>query len=1124
MIRWTHPITGATVADAVFEPRRILASAGTGKTYTLVGRYLDLVFAGCDPATILATTFTRAAAAEIRDRVFNDLATLVLDDETRTRQNDAGRFKVGSIDSPQAIAALEEMVAALPDLQIRTLDSVFAGLAGGLGPASGIPADARLVDGDAADDLLRESIGRAMDDADEDEMLDTLETLGRGATKVAVVPTVQKAVNGLLATADESSAEAWWWSHPARDEAMLEELRRIHDAFGVVLPSLGGRVATAIRKVRDLLAAAIERDGRIWIDLLGNTLVANAGVDGTGLYYGKPIDDSVRPMLEVLHSAAVGGNLRNLAMRTACLRHLVDAISPRYRQAKRHARAAEFDDFVRALDPIRGGLGPESLDELWFRLDTRLEHLLLDEFQDTSATQLRAIRPLAEEILGGGDGERPRSLLVVGDVKQSLYGWRGGDPRILERFGTAIGTDESVIPAEPLVRSHRSSPAVIGLVNRVFAGIGENPAPLAKSPNAAAEFASLFDEHSTAKDLAGEAIVEFLPAPDPDEGEREADVIAAAAAASAASLVRRHPGGTVAVIVRSNRFIGAIVEALRDLGVDARGRGSGSLMDAEAAIAVVQAFRLAADPEDRIAAEDLARSPLGPLVGFAAPEVDVDRRVREADRRAVGVGLRRRFDIEGGAAVVDGWRRALADRLTRREAARLRQMVELLEGFDGDPGAPRSPRAIERHLRSCGVDDPGGGGVVVMTVHQSKGLEFDGVVVTETKTPFFREPDLAVATPSVPAGPIERVATWYSERARPADTELVHQQTIDRTVLESLCGLYVALTRAARDLVVQVPRPAFNDDGRPGAKSLPTWGGVVRCSIDRQRETDAAGAEPDEHDDRPVHESEIASGLPGSLVVHRIVHGTPGSDSEAAGAASAEAAIAAASQAGSPRITVRPAVGGRRRAVAARAASSSHARTDLLRRSDPDALERGSVVHALFEVVEHAADIDRLDDDTLLAVGRGVAPGRDEGWHRTQIASVRGALADPAVRAAYDGGPGPTVVRVEFPFLRRTPQGVQTGFIDRLVLRLDRDPVAGPVKDGSPPSVVGASIIDFKTDRPDPGAADDLGDFLDRHRHQMGDYRSVIAGRYDLDPSRISVSLIRVEDAQVVEVPVEMPT
>ncbi len=1088
---------------------------------------------------MLATTFTRAAAAEIRDRVFTDLATLVLDDDERASQNAHGRFVIGAVDRDQAAAALERLVAGLPDLQIRTLDSVFAGLAGGLGPASGLPVDGRLIDESAARDLLHDAIGIVLDGADEHEVLDTLETLGKGATKVSVVPTVERAIIGLLSEAEESTPQAWHWAHPPRDEAFMQRLESIGKSLEQVLPTLSKTIARPVASLLPSISEAMSRDGAIWIDLLDKKIVAESGPDGSQLYSRKPIDDAALPALQAFHEIVLGGNLRNLARRTACLRHLVDAILPSYREVKRRSRAVEFDDYVRALDPGRGGVSREVLDELWFRLDTRLEHLLLDEFQDTSATQLRAIRPLAQEILSGGDGERPRSLLVVGDVKQSIYGWRGGDPAILERFGASLETSEDAIPEERLVRSYRSSPAVIELVNTIFAGIGGSPAVCEKSPAAAAHFEAMWSEHATAKDHPGEAIVEFLPPCEDDEDDTA--VIARAAAESAERLTRRHPGGTVAVIVRSNKVIGPIVEALRALGVDARGQGGGSLLDAEAAVAVVQAFRLAADPEDRVAAEDLARSPLGALLELEHDAGQPNRRVPCEVRRVAATRLRRSFDIEGPAAVVDGWRRRLAGRVTRREASRLRQMVEVLGVFDTELGAPRSPRAIERHLRTCRVPDAGGGGVVVMTVHQSKGLEFDGVVVTEMKASLFRDPTIATATPAVPAGGIDRVATWYSEKARPAEAAAIHQQATDRIVLESLCSLYVALTRAARDLVVQVPRPEFIQSGEPAAASLPTWGGVVRAAIGRDGPGDAPGPndspdDPDgddaqDRDDEPPV-SPIGSGLPDAVVLRRIVHGDPktpearSTDSKVVSTATdvlptPTTAATSSSVTGEPdgataeSIRIRATGRRRRRAVTMPPPSSSHRRGDLLRVSNHEALERGSAVHALFERIERAADVDVLDDATLMDVARGAAPGRGEDWWRDRVASVRSALASPAVRAVYDGASGPTVVRVEYPFLRRTDRGVQTGFIDRLVLHLDVAPSEG----APPPTVVGASVLDFKTDRPDAGSPTDLPDFLDRHRDQMASYRSVVAERYGLEPTRIGVSLIRVDDGAIVHVP-----
>ncbi|MEE2894120.1 MAG: UvrD-helicase domain-containing protein, partial [Planctomycetota bacterium] len=672
--------------DATFIDRRIMASAGTGKTWNLVARYLDLVLAGVDPATILATTFTRAAAAEIRDRVLTDAAALVLEPEARTAAAEGNRFTSGVVDEGAAHRLLHELVARLPALQIRTLDSLFASLAKGLGAASSVPAGARMVDETEAAGVLRSAIGDALDESDEGELLATLETLGRGATRVAVVGTVERAISGLLVVADESTEDAWRWPIPPRDADALEAVAR---TLAVPDSSMGKGMLAAFQSLERLVAIARTSDGGIWQAIQESKLVFAGGPEGSGVWSRQTVPESMMPALGRLHALALDGNRRNLARRTACLRDLVERVAPHLRRRKRSARVAVFDDFVRALDPQRADASPEGLAELWFRLDTSLEHLLLDEFQDTSATQLRAIRPVATEILAGGDGERPRSVLVVGDVKQSIYGWRGGDPAILERLDEIVADGPVALDDRTLVTSYRSSRAVIDLVNAVFDGIADNAAVQARSSEAAVHFGRLFRTHDTVKRHAGRAAVEFLPhASDAAERLR---VVAESAADAAADLVDRHglsrPDGepSVAVLVRSNKPIGPIVEALRARGVPASGRGGGSLLDAEAAVVVVQAFRLAADPEDRLAAEDIARSPLGPLVGLEPS--DGHARVSDPDRRTTARHLRTLLGDEGPATVVDRWRRELMDRLTAREAARLRQMVELLESVDGDAEA-----------------------------------------------------------------------------------------------------------------------------------------------------------------------------------------------------------------------------------------------------------------------------------------------------------------------------------------------------------------------------------------------------------------------------------------------------
>ncbi len=108
------------------------------------------------------------------------------------------------------------------------------------------------------------------------------------------------------------------------------------------------------------------------------------------------------------------------------------------------------------------------LGSLSFRLDARIDHLLLDEFQDTSPQQWRVIQPWAERVTAGADGT---SFFCVGDVKQAIYGWRGGIAEIFD----AIDRQLPGLTPQSLNTSFRSSPPVIDAVNHIFTHLAEHP-------------------------------------------------------------------------------------------------------------------------------------------------------------------------------------------------------------------------------------------------------------------------------------------------------------------------------------------------------------------------------------------------------------------------------------------------------------------------------------------------------------------------------------------------------------------------------------------------------------------------------------------------------------------------
>ena len=350
------------------------------------------------------------------------------------------------------------------------------------------------------------------------------------------------------------------------------------------------------------------------------------------------------------------------------------------------------------------------------------------------------------------------------------------------------------------------------------------------------------------------------------------------------------------------------------------------------------------------------------------------------------------------------------------------------------------------------------------------------------------------------------MSTWYSEKSRPEVAVPVHRDTIDRSVLESLCGLYVAITRAAADVVVQVERPKFTKGGAPAKTSLASWGGVVRSAIDRDTDEDAADPQD------PAIESET---------IWRT--GAPKATSSEGDLEPAEPTVEP------PSWSIRT-TGRRRRAVIAPPPSAGHDRFPVTRGPDP-ALERGRVVHAGLEMIERARDLDRMEDHDFareLASRCPVDPAiLDDpdaigAWYLDRCAAIRTLLADPGLRDVYDGGRGEaggtpevkTIVRRELPLVIRGDDGVRIGVVDRLVLQL-----AAADEATSSPTVIGASIIDFKTDRPGDGSGADHEAFAGRHRDQVRVYASAIGDRYGLDPSRIRVSLVRVDDGAIVDIP-----
>ncbi len=168
---------------------------------------------------------------------------------------------------------------------------------------------------------------------------------------------------------------------------------------------------------------------------------------------------------------------------------------------RRSRQAMLFSDLSYKLARELPALGPEVMTEVYFRLDGRVNHLLIDEFQDTSLNQWQVLAPMVEEV--AAQGETDRSAFIVGDTKQSIYSWRGGCAELFDDVEAQLKA--CGLETESLNESYRSSPIVLDAVNMVFGSLQSNAA-LVDDAVAAKRWGAQFQDHVSAarvRDLPG---------------------------------------------------------------------------------------------------------------------------------------------------------------------------------------------------------------------------------------------------------------------------------------------------------------------------------------------------------------------------------------------------------------------------------------------------------------------------------------------------------------------------------------------------------------------------------------------------------------------------------------------
>lgn len=1041
------------------------ASAGTGKTHQLTNHYLRLACSGVAHDRIVASTFTRKAAGEILARVFARLARAASSEDEARKLDDQLGLKLGR---SRYLARLEELARCIDGFRISTLDALFVLLAQALAGELGLPPEWSIAD---EVDLRRsrdESVAAALATLDVDEWGVLLRELERGADGRGVHSILTKTVEIAFALHTDSEAAAWDRLSLPLDatEEQLRSLPALVRALPTV-PDSKGKPSSRFEPLRPKLELLVEReefsawvrsaDGREALREYLDKGIGKSLSKGQLTFHGMPIPDEWIAVHDVLLRVLAADEAQRLVAHNRAARRLLDLYAERQIATRDRTRKLGFDEVARTL-AHHASSGPQSLStELEERLDARIDHLLLDEFQDTAPTQWRVLRRVAEELVQDPDGAR--TFFCVGDSKQSIYGWRAGEPRLLENMDQRL----QPLDVEELNRSFRSSQVVLDAVNAVF----EPKQPFSGFAGrigyarALEAFASGYHRH-VANDAGLPGVVRIHTGAEPLERFDRSLHCILRAVEVVGEIRALDARATIAILLRRNHFAALLLSKLRDAGIAASGEGGNPLVDAISVQAAVAALHWLEHPSDDVALYHAATSVLAPALGLT-PEL------RGSGAASIHREQRRSLARLGVASWLAGLRGAVAERLGTWEQHRFAQLIDFCLA---QPQGGSLDDLLER-VRSERVEDANSASVKVMTVHASKGLEFDAVVLPEL------DQDWKVSSDAFywrreqddPERPIELVSRQVSEatrrtlaRAGVVEPELLGELARERSMRDELSVLYVAMTRARcrLDLVLH---PVGNKKGDPRC----TPSGLLRERL-------GLGHKPLE---------------PRSLV---LALGATDDSWVAHLRARASAPVAARA----PLATLAFAPSQKRRELERRSPSElghdETVKTEKLFESvgNTPSQRRGSRFHRWFEEFEWLDNFARTDDE-LRALALEV--DRDTEGLEKDLAEFRATLNKTNFVKHFTRPKGDVRVSRERRFRRLVGDALQSGSFDRVLFWHEGE------------RVVKAEVLDFKTSKPEA----DLEQRREHYRPQLEAYREAVAAISGLPREKVQASLFFIE-------------
>ncbi|OCC02285.1 double-strand break repair helicase AddA [Labrys sp. WJW] len=1110
----------------------VSANAGSGKTTVLTRRVIRLLLAGVDPSAILCLTFTKAAAANMQNRIFATLGQWAVEEEGKLVAAIEGitGFKPDAAGLKRARQLFAAAIETPGGLKILTIHAFCERVLHLFPFEANVPAQFAVLDDRAARELLdvaRTSLILEANGQPEGRlgqaMARLLEDTGEGAFDglLAEITFEREALRPFLSEKGAADAlsqlrdllELVEGESVAAIEAEIDETSIPFSEWAAIEAALREYDSKRILDLADRLAAAIAAAARraeawrsVFLTGTGEVRSANAFLvkDFAKDYpvYAEQLLAELERIAELLQRRKAASAYE----RSEALMTVAAALLGRYKAGKSTRAALDFDDLVQRTADLLSRAGAE-----WvlYKLDRGIDHILVDEAQDTSPAQWHIIEMLAHEFTSGtGARSERRTIFAVGDEKQSIFSFQGAAPaefaRMRRHFRHKVGEAEERFEAIELKQSFRSTPDILLAVDHVFAA-ADNRRGLSSDDVATV--------HETVR--AGDpGRVEVWPVEKPqpaaeitawdapfDETPVTSPVVRLARkiAAEVSGLIRegdpatgaRYDAGDVMVLVRSrNALFEAVIRALKFAGVPVAGADRIVLTDHIAVMDLMALARFALLPADDLTLATVLKTPLiglddedlirlapsrkGTLWAALAEEARQDERyavafARLTTWRAEATG-KTPYAFFADILARDGGRRIMLARFGAEAADALDEFLRVAGDYERANTASlqgflawlaEAKAEIKRDM------DVARGEVRVMTVHGSKGLEARVVILADTcSAPDGRhDPKLFfLQAQGRPAG--REIPVWSPNKASdPPAVSAARDAIRIENEAEHRRLLYVALTRAEDRLVIAGFEGAHAR--RPG-----NWYDMV---ADALREA-GARVEPDGEGERLVYEPTPRRPVENrALAVPDTVLSVPAWLNQKAAAERAEEVALAPSETEHPE---------------------ELAGLTGVTAPDSRTLRRGSLIHALLQYLPDV-EMPARREQALAFLGRAATqwPEDHAGWAEEALA----VLALPALEPIFASGSRAEVALAGRIIRPGRADYAVSGRIDRLAVGPDA-----------------VWIVDFKTNRQPPSGLDAVPQ---AYLSQLGLYRHLLMRLYPA--KEVRVALVWTATAAIMELPAE---